>query len=114
MKITLMAADKRRQHGRLKAEAKEQNMINVARIFINGPLKVAIEATDGETVNVEVPADAYRDLNLFYGLCMQALNPLGYTCEESHDGGGMYNTLYVTWKEPFKKTPRCTVKSVLK
>ena len=49
-------------------------------------------------VNVEVPLEAYGQTKDFYKLCVDTLTPLGYHAEESHDGGGMYSTLYVTWK----------------
>ena len=79
-------------------------MKNVVVNFINGKVKNDIAAAKSYGVSVEVPIEAYNNLPEFYQLCAEALTPLGYRCEESHDGGGMYNTLYVTWKEPFKKS----------
>jgi hypothetical protein len=69
--------------------------------FIGGKLSTAIVEAVKEghnQVNVEVPTEAYRDLNKFYEIANQRLTSLGYTSQKSHDGGGMYNTLFVTWK----------------
>jgi len=69
--------------------------------FIDGKLSTAIvEAVKKghNRVNVEVPIEAYRDLNKFYEIANQRLTNLGYTSQKSHDGGGMYDTLFVTWK----------------
>jgi len=81
-------------------------MLSVVQRFINGPLKTNIEDalcyTDRYGINEQVPHEAYRNLPLFYKLCSEALTPLGYSCEESHDGGGMFSTLYVSWA-PKKK-----------
>jgi hypothetical protein len=75
----------------------EPIMSEVVENFINGKLSYAIQHSKGGCVNIEIPTVAYNDLKLFYQLCADALTPLGYKSEQSHDGGGMYSTLCVSW-----------------
>ncbi len=76
--------------------------------FLDGPIWEAIQsrleqnATAGRnayySVNVQVPSAAYSDSKAFYSICKEELTKLGYKSEESHDGGGMYSTLAVSWE----------------
>jgi len=94
----MTAAQRRAVKTEVLAE-KRDKMANIVEAFINGKVKRAIEMTEFDGVNVEVPIEAYSNTDQFYTLCKDALEPLGYTAERSHDGGGMYDTLYVSWKK---------------
>ena len=91
--------------GKLSKETKD-NMSAIASKFVNGPLRERIEGefddaklTDKElSVNVEVPFEALGHMPDFVAECKHLLEPLGYQAEESHDGGGMYTTLFVSCK----------------
>lgn len=79
----------------------EVRMEKVVKSFLENKVYDAVKAAyeaNRNWVNVEVPMDAYKDLKYFYTLCVNALKPLGYNVEESDDGCGQYNTLYVTWR----------------
>lgn len=98
MNITIIPASAAPQPiKRLKRVKKD--MTKIVEQFINSDLSDAIISSSGPSVNQEIPIDAYSDLALFYKLCDEALSPLGYKSSESHDGGGMYNTLFVSWKK---------------
>lgn len=81
-------------------------MVAVVKRFLDGPVLAAIadrqETPQYRCVNVEIPYEAYSDLPLFYQLCAEALQPLGYKSEESHDGANICNTLCVTWNKSKK------------
>lgn len=95
---------------------KDTDLNTLVETFINGDLQDAIVSRknnprEGITpfsgpfkgckvycVNVNVPIKAYQNLGLFYKLCIDTLDPLGYHAERGCDGGGMHSTLYVTWK----------------
>ena len=79
-----------------------QNKINLkaeVERFINGKLKNEIVTTTYHSVNTALPIEAYEDLDGFVKICKDILTPLGYEADRSHDGGGMYDTLCVTWKK---------------
>lgn len=82
-------------------------MVAVVKRFLDGPVLQAIterqETPQWRCVNVELPHEAYSDLPVFYALCKEALLPLGYKSEESHDGANICNTLCVSWGKPKKK-----------
>ena len=104
MKINLPTAEKIREWKGTKLSIKEASIRNVAITFLNGKLKEAINSSSENStgVNVEVPMEAYSN-DEFYKICIEELGKLGFTAEKSHDGGGMYSTLYVSWKV---KNPR--------
>ncbi len=98
-KMKLKTPEQYRNEGR--TIEKPHSPEELAQIFVNGKLRKDIEtAIDDnlESVNTEVPFESYRCMKKFVEECKKILVPLGYTAEESHDGGGMYGTLYVTWK----------------
>lgn len=99
MKINLPTAAERRKQGQDAVEAKQDTMKQIVRKYLNGPVKEAIQKAEGTSVNVEVPSGAYENDKYFYRLCDEALSPLGYKCGPSHDGGGMFSTLWVTWEK---------------
>lgn len=85
-----------------KSLTPEKAMERVVEQFVNGKLRdeIVSAAKEGKNgVNVEVPVEAYDNLTLFYVICDRYLKPLGYKSIGSHDGGGMYNTLGVSWKK---------------
>jgi hypothetical protein len=93
MKITLPPASKVRKD----KKEKKPNMTKIAATFINGKLKKAIANAEENSVNEQIPFEAYEDSKTFYAECQRLLKPLGYKSSESHDGGGMYSTLCVEW-----------------
>lgn len=97
MNITLPSASKFKRKTKEVEKTKKISMETIVERFINSEVQSAIERSSYPSINVEVPFDAYGDLNLFYALCDKALAPLGYKSADSHDGGGMYNTLCVSW-----------------
>jgi hypothetical protein len=98
MKISLISAKLRRAGRFIEAEEKKVSMARVVEKFINGPLKKEILEADSDGVNVAIPHEAYQDDDLFYMLCIEELTKLGYHATRSHDGGGMYDTIYVDWE----------------
>lgn len=54
------------------------------------------------SVGIKPPQEAYTWDNvkgpLFYKRLNEILNPLGYSATQSHDGGGMYEVTYITWR----------------
>ena len=100
MKITLPTAEEVRSNKAAKKAAKTDSVRTIVEKFLNGKVKDAIAAS-GEAsrgVNVEVPIEAYQHDAEFYRLCSEECAKLGFTGEKSHDGGGMYSTLYVSWE----------------
>lgn len=80
----------------------DRTMTVVVNDFLDGELFDAIvEAVQNNEngVNIEVPNDAYRDLETFYSIAISKLKKLGYDAISSHDGAGMYNTIGVSWKK---------------
>lgn len=95
-------ANKIRRQGGFKNE--KPDMAKVAKIFVNGELREAIEIhiaqstiTSDKSVMVNLPGDAYDDKDKFLAECNKLLTP-HYNGEFSHDGVGMHDTLWVTWK----------------
>lgn len=82
-----------------KPKEKEMSMETIVKIYLRLWIVPRLEnAEEGQTcVNEEIPTEAYRDMPLFYSICKKILKPLGYKSEESHDGGGMFSTLCVSW-----------------
>lgn len=82
---------------------KEPTVAQIVKAYLNGPIDKAIKEAHSEgrnSINVEIPIDAYGEKE-FYPMCIGLLGALGYKAGESHDGGGMYGTLSVSW--PKKK-----------
>lgn len=100
MKLHIPTANQVRNRQNTTIKVKQISIETIARIYINGKVAEAISnASENSTcVNVEVPSEAYRDLDGFTKICQTLLKPLGYTAEGSHDGAGMYNTVCVCWK----------------
>lgn len=101
MKVKLPTAAARRKQTANSVERKKDSLKKIVAQFLNGPVREAIAEAEEQSVNVEVPIRAYEDMPGFYSLCENALKPLGYQCEQSHDGGGMYSTLYVSWNKKY-------------
>src|SRR4051812_22718304 len=86
-----------------RTQYRKPSMASVAKDFVNGPLREDIEAAFEEVkrsdkrlyVNTQVPTEAYTDMTEFVNECNKLIKPLGYDGSASHDGGGMYGTLYV-------------------
>ena len=96
-KINLPTAEERRNQKRRLCIERGNSMSALARRFINGKLRKAILESDSDCVNEAIPIDAYKDIDLFATVVEGSLRPLGYHCERSHDGGGMYDTIFVSW-----------------
>jgi hypothetical protein len=48
---------------------------------------------------VKIPGEFYGlDYRMYIDLCVTKLVGLGYSAEDTHDGAGMYNVLYIRWK----------------
>jgi cobalamin biosynthesis protein CobT len=100
MRITIPTA-KKLKTTKTKQQTQTAKLEKVVARFLNETIKADLiqAAEQGNTsINTEVPTEAYADSKTFYRLCQEALQPLGYKAEESHDGGGMYSTLAVSWK----------------
>ena len=96
MKIRIPHANKLKT---LKKKIAPPTMEQVVEQYLNGPILVAIQnAKPSKCVNIAIPTEGYEDSAKFYAVCAAALKPLGYKAEQSHDGGGMYSTLCVSWK----------------
>jgi hypothetical protein len=98
-KITIPAAGEKRKQASDKLAKEIDDMDAVVQNFLNTRIKEAIVASDGVSVNVKAPALTSQNKELFLKLCSKYLTPLGYNCQMSHDGGGMYSTLFVSWYE---------------
>lgn len=104
MKVNLPRASQIKRRQVIGRAVKETSIRKVAFTFMNGKLKEAINEaivyesadTARTTVNVEVPIEAYSNEE-FYTICIAELKKLGYKASKSHDGGGMYSTLCVSW-----------------
>lgn len=80
-------------------ESKESILRRAARAFIETvivPEMDKVTGTDATCVVKEVPSEAYTDLDAFSRYCALEL-PEDYNVSISHDGGGVYNTLVVSW-----------------
>ncbi len=97
MKLNLPTADSIRKNQKKADVEKKDNARKIALKFLEGKMKAAILASSNNFAMVEIPVEAYSCANEFYKICAEELAPLGYTAEESHDGGGMYSTLAVSW-----------------
>lgn len=106
MKINIPTADILRRKGFTKLTIKEKSTETAVQNFLNGKVRdemnEAIE-NDHDSVNTEVPIEAYGN-EKFFELAIDEMTKLGYHAEQSHDGGGMYSTLFVSWQ--FMKTNR--------
>lgn len=82
-----------------KVKKKELSMETIVKIYLRLKIVPLLEnAEEGQTcINEAIPTEAYGDTLLFYSICKKILKPLGYKSEESHDGGGMFSTLCVSW-----------------
>ena len=73
-------------------------MEKVVEHFINTKILADLkQVTDSKCINTQIPYNAYTNLEEFYRICEREMGNLGYTAERSSDGGGMYDTLCVTW-----------------
>ena len=110
MKLTLPTADEVRNEQIKIRVQKSAVPRQLAEKFLEGKVADAIKGSihneHAKGVNVEIPVGAYSDLKQFVVICSEILRPLGYTCELSHDGGGMYPTLYVSWEIKNPRTSR--------
>jgi hypothetical protein len=79
-----------------QARTREDEFKEVARNFIEYIVGPAIVESSGTCVNIPVPMPAYRNLEGFCRTCRPMLK--GYKVSISHDGGGQYNTLCVSWE----------------
>jgi hypothetical protein len=102
--VKLVNAKKLRKVQKVKIDPKaqaEKDLIDIVNEFINGKLREEImrAVENGRNrVHVEVPIKAYTlGLDKFYAMTIETLQSLEYTAQPSHDGGGMYNTIYVEW-----------------
>jgi hypothetical protein len=59
-------------------------------------LSEILETKQSSCVNIAVPVEAYNDLDKFVEECRKII-PSDYVVERSHDGCGMYDTLFVCW-----------------
>lgn len=91
----------------MKMENPMKKLDGIVQKFINGPVFKDINSKIKDTtnwssnkigVNVAVPYEAYEYENQFFVRLTEILTPLGYSVEKSHDGGGMYTTAYISWK----------------
>jgi hypothetical protein len=102
MKLNLPKASEIKRRQVIKRTIRESSVRKVAYTFLNGKLKDAINEAiinDGTSANVEVPSEAYgQNGKEFYTICIAELTKLGYEAKQSHDGGGMYSTLQVSWR----------------
>jgi hypothetical protein len=104
MKLNLPTAAQRRKINTLKAEDKKQSLAQLVNVFLNGAIRDAIAEAEGEYVNVQIPSEAYSFGDDFYRECARQLKPLGYASGPSHDGAGMYGTLWVSWEKKVWRT----------
>ena len=99
MKLTIPPANKLKG---TEVKRREHKLEAIVAYFLNGAVKqeiIAASSEGGKSINIAIPTEAYgEDNKKFYALCASQLKPLGYKAEQSHDGGGMYSTLCVTWK----------------
>ena len=93
----MTAEQKRACHDELEAQ-KYKAAEAVVEKFINGPLKKAIDASETFSACAETPGEFYSHGNLCYTICERTLNELGYGFNRTHDGGGMYEVIQVTWQ----------------
>ena len=77
-------------------DVKQEPINKVVKQFVENKILPAVLAATYNQVNIEVPSRAYADLNAFCDLCKQLI-PSDYEVGISYDGGGMYNTLSVSW-----------------
>jgi hypothetical protein len=103
MKIKLPNASTLVVKAKRKIKTREVNMRKVVIDFLNGTVfdEINTVTTDSPTttgLNIVVPHEAYNNLNEFYTIASHELTKLGYTSERSHDGAGMYDTLWISWK----------------
>lgn len=95
-----------RKMGIKKLESQEEPKVNIKKLaedFVDGPLREDIEASicEGDNyANTQVPSGTYGRMDQFIKECRKLLKPMGYTAEESHDGGGIYTTVFVSWVDP--------------
>lgn len=68
----------------------------VAKRFVKEKVLPEILDTEGSCVNIALPFEAYSNLDKFVEECRKII-PSDYDVERSHDGCGMYETLYVSW-----------------
>lgn len=93
-----------------KSRSTKPSMADLAKQFVNGELREDIESefselkiSDKEMSTMTQLPMGVTDNKEFVEECRKLLQPLGYECEESHDGAGMYATLYVSAKLPKRK-----------
>jgi hypothetical protein len=103
MKINLPKASTLVVKAKRKIKTREVNMRKVVIDFLNGIVFNEINTITNESptttgLNIAVPNEAYANLVEFYVIASHELTKLGYTSAKSHDGGGMYDTLWISWK----------------
>lgn len=97
------AAEYRKEQVTTRTAAKEDLRSKVV-YFINNVLTPKIEEKIANNWNrtskhLSLKVDHYPSSE-FVVEVKSLLTPLGFTVEESHDGGGMYPTIEISWEEP--------------
>lgn len=75
----------------------EEAFLKIVEKFMNETVLPLVLTSEAGYVSVKVPSEAYRDLEKFENRC-KSIIPAGYDVGISHDGGGEYNTLVVSWE----------------
>lgn len=86
-----------RQRIRKGEESKKAPLRQIVKHYIRNEIAQALNEADGTCINEPIPSEAYSDIPKFIRYCQVMLKPLGYKAERSNDGGGMYDTLCVSW-----------------
>ncbi len=68
-----------------------------AEFFVELTVLPEVMKTKHYCVNIALPRIAYRDLDKFVEECKKII-PNDYIVRRSHDGCGMYDTLFVSWE----------------
>lgn len=101
MKLNLPDASELRKQVTFDREAKKQTLKNLVTNWLNTKVLLEIKKAldiDHNSIMLRIPYEAYRFEKEFYAEVQRQIEPLGYTSEKSHDGGGMYDTVLISWK----------------
>ncbi|MFZ9612563.1 MAG: hypothetical protein ACO29Q_04715 [Crocinitomicaceae bacterium] len=82
----------------IQNEAKKWQLLReVAEDFVKNKILPAVMSATGDCTSVDLPHESYQNKEKFRDLCADLI-PKDYLVKIDHDGMGINNTLFVSWK----------------